>query len=271
MRGGRGGCGRVWAGGEQGFRAAGAECGERPPGWGERAGLGGAVDALLMALFRAKLGDEVGRDGAAGRSGYDGLMDLVWELQGGRSSARDVSAATRRVLNSLFPPGLPAAFKVLFAGPMPELSCRMNAFVTALTCKWLMGPCEVNDVELPGGRVLPGRGVKVERCKFLEEAGCAAVCMNTCKIPTETFFREDMGLDLTMEPNYDDFSCQFSFGKQPEAATTADLHSTRCFQSCSQKAALFDDSRGPGADPCVQCPNVDLNALEPPAELAPPA
>ena len=75
----------------------------------------------------------------------------------------------------------------------------------------------------------------------------------------------------TMEPNYDDFSCQFSFGKQPEAATTADLHSTRCFQSCSQKAALFDDSRGPGADPCVQCPNVDLNALEPPAELAPPA
>merc|ERR1711871_905796 len=160
----------------------------------------GTADGVLLALFRSKLGAEVGRDGAAGRPGHGGMMDLVWELQTSGRSARDVSAATRRVLNSLFPPGLPAAFRALFSGPFPEFSCRMNAFVTALSCQWLMGPSSVNDVELPDGRVLPGHGVRVERCKFLEEAGCAAVCMNTCKLPTEEFFREDMGLDLSMEP-----------------------------------------------------------------------
>ena len=184
------------------------------------------------------------------------MMDLVWELQTSGRSARDVSGATRRVLNSLFPPGLPAAFRALFSGPFPVLSCRMNAFVTALSCQWLMGPSSVNDVELPDGRVLPGHGVRVERCKFLEEAGCAAVCMNTCKLPTEEFFREDMGLDLSMEPDYEDFSCQFNFGKRPNEAATAELHATGCFEACSKKRALFAD-HAPGSDPREQCPNVD--------------
>lgn len=41
----------------------------------------------------------------------------------------------------------------MFAKPMPELSCRLNAFATALTCQWLMGSCKVNDVEIDGGKV----------------------------------------------------------------------------------------------------------------------
>ncbi len=31
---------------------------------------------------------------------------------------------------------------MLFSRPLPELSCRLNALVTALTCQWLMGPCK---------------------------------------------------------------------------------------------------------------------------------
>lgn len=33
--------------------------------------------------------------------------------------------------------------QVLFSRPLPGLSCQMNAWVTVLTCQWLMGPCEV--------------------------------------------------------------------------------------------------------------------------------
>ncbi|EFJ43024.1 hypothetical protein VOLCADRAFT_106966 [Volvox carteri f. nagariensis] len=98
--------------------------------------------------------------------------------------------------------------KVMFSKPFPDFSCRLNALATALTCQWLMGPCKVNDVEIDGGVVGKGHGVLVERCRYLEQAGCASVCINSCKIPTQTFFAKDMGLPLTMTPNYDDFSCQ---------------------------------------------------------------
>ena len=53
--------------------------------------------------------------------------------------------------------------QVMFAKPLPVLSRRLNAWVTALTCQWLMGPCQVNDVELADGRELTSQGVKVER------------------------------------------------------------------------------------------------------------
>lgn len=41
------------------------------------------------------------------------------------------------------------------------------------------------------------------------------MCVNTCKVPTETFFMQDMGIPLTMTPNHDDFSCEFAFGRTP--------------------------------------------------------
>ena len=53
--------------------------------------------------------------------------------------------------------------QVMFAKPLPALSRQLNAWVTALTCQWLMGPCQVNDVELADGKQLKSQGVKVER------------------------------------------------------------------------------------------------------------
>eukprot|EP00211_Chloroparvula_japonica_P016590 CAMPEP_0119138312 /NCGR_PEP_ID=MMETSP1310-20130426/25412_1 /TAXON_ID=464262 /ORGANISM="Genus nov. species nov., Strain RCC2339" /LENGTH=187 /DNA_ID=CAMNT_0007129491 /DNA_START=1 /DNA_END=564 /DNA_ORIENTATION=- len=184
-------------------------------------------------------------------------MDLAQQLNRVGGGPEDVQAATRRVLRSLFPPWLPGAFKAMFSRPFPELSCRMNAWVTALTCQWLMGPSAVNDVELGDGTVLRGQGVKVERCRFLEEAGCAAVCVNSCKLPTQTFFAEDMGLPLAMAPNYDDFSCQFSFGVQPAGPEEeAEVFSTPCFAGCPSKRAAWAAGGGPAQDPQQQCPNV---------------
>ena len=36
------------------------------------------------------------------------------------------------------------------------------------------------------------------RCRYLEETGCASICINSCKLPTQEFFARDMGLPLTM-------------------------------------------------------------------------
>ena len=49
------------------------------------------------------------------------------------------------------------------------------------------------------------QGLLVEKCRFLESAGCAKTCLHACKIPTQRFFLEEMGLPVTLLPNMTDF------------------------------------------------------------------
>lgn len=44
--------------------------------------------------------------------------------------------------------------------PPPQ---QLNAWATWLTCQWLMGECELNDVEVDGGRLGRAHGVLVKR------------------------------------------------------------------------------------------------------------
>ena len=76
---------------------------------------------------------------------------------------RGTQEATRGILKTLFPGWLPPAFKVMFAKPLPIFSNKLNAWVTGITCQWLMGPSKVNDIELPDGTVAKSQGVLVER------------------------------------------------------------------------------------------------------------
>ena len=67
---------------------------------------------------------------------------------------------------------------------------------------------------------------------LLEEAGCASICVNSCKMPTQDFFNKDMGIPCTIVPNYDDLSCQFQFGYEPTLADELDARSVPCFDLC---------------------------------------
>lgn len=58
------------------------------------------------------------------------------------------SGWTRRVLKSLFPSWLPAQFAVMFSKPFPAFSSRLNAWVTLVASQWLMGPSQLNDIEV---------------------------------------------------------------------------------------------------------------------------
>jgi hypothetical protein len=40
-------------------------------------------------------------------------------------------------------------------------------------------------VLVPSGQVDKGMGVLVERCRYLEQSGCASICINSCKVPTQ--------------------------------------------------------------------------------------
>lgn len=41
----------------------------------------------------------------------------------------------------------------------------------------------------------------MERCRYLEASKCKGTCMNLCKLPTEAFFKEDLGMYLQVLDN----------------------------------------------------------------------
>ncbi|CAI9774273.1 unnamed protein product [Fraxinus pennsylvanica] len=167
----------------------------------------GILDNVFLNLFRKKMVQEIGWDSE--KPGYDGLIDVAHRIMIGRSNAEATESAVR-ILRALFPPLLLELYKMLIA-PIAggKVAAIMVARVTAVSCQWLMGPCTVNTVNLPNGSSLSS-GVFVEKCKYLEESKCVGVCINTCKLPTQTFFKEHMGVPLAMEPNFSDYSCQES-------------------------------------------------------------
>ncbi len=129
----------------------------------------------------------------------------------------------------------------------------MNAWATWVAGTWLMGECEINDCEIDGGKIGKNQGLLVKRCRFLEECGCASVCVNSCKIPTQNFFNEDMKLPLTMEPNYETGECQFSFGLSPTADKEQEALNTPCFARCPSSGGLRQWHNGKERIPSTQC------------------
>ena len=45
---------------------------------------------------------------------------------------------------------------------------------------------------------------------YLAESGCVGMCVNLCKAPVQTFFTEQLGMPLTMSPNFEDLSCEMA-------------------------------------------------------------
>ncbi|KAL1293783.1 hypothetical protein HN51_054428 [Arachis hypogaea] len=194
----------------------------------------GVFDDFFLNLFRNKLVQEVGWDSQ--KPGYDGLIEVVNRLMKMGKTNSDTIEAAVRVLRALFPPFLLELYKI-FIAPLGrgKIAAMMVARVTALTCQWLMGPCKVNSVELPDG-TLCSSGVFVERCKYLEESKCVGICINTCKFPTQTFFKDHMGVPLLMEPNFADYSCQFKFGVLASPHEDDSVLKEPCLEICPNAA-----------------------------------
>uniref|UniRef100_A0A0E0DLK8 Beta-carotene isomerase D27-like C-terminal domain-containing protein n=1 Tax=Oryza meridionalis TaxID=40149 RepID=A0A0E0DLK8_9ORYZ len=97
--------------------------------------------------------------------------------------------------------------------------------------------------------------VFVEKCKYLEESKCLGVCINTCKLPTQTFFKDHMGVDLYMEPNFEDYSCQFNFGVSPPPLDTDKALKEPCLDICTNARRRKELGTGSSTD-SLQCPQV---------------
>ncbi|KAL2556489.1 hypothetical protein Fot_01317 [Forsythia ovata] len=208
----------------------------------------GMLDNVFLNLFRDKMVQEIGWDSE--KPGYDGLIDVAHRIMIGRSNSEATESAVR-ILRALFPPLLLELYKMLIA-PIAEgkVAAIMVARVTAVSCQWLMGPCTVNTIYLPNGSSWSS-GVFVEKCKYLEESKCVGVCINTCKLPTQTFFKEYMGVPLVMEPNFSDYSCQFNFGVLPPPPEEDSILKEPCLELCPNATRRREINSGTNT---LKCP-----------------
>jgi hypothetical protein len=77
------------------------------------------------------------------------------------------------------------------------LECLSIAIIVSLTHK--------HQLDTHSGEIeVWANSVKIERCRYLESVQCKGACANICKLPTQTFFTEDLGMPVTMVPNFDD-------------------------------------------------------------------
>jgi len=207
--------------------------------------------AVLRRLLVAEHGSDPGR-GSVPSTSFDGLMPLVRLVNDRPGSAASVQAAARRVFQGILPSLLlgwvPAAWRAAVRPRTPPWLQHFS-FVLVFTTlfPWLLGPVagvEEVEVEAPAGLRplltalrLPTlwrvpQAIKAERCRFLEAAQCASVCVNSCKVPSQEWLGDDFGLDLHIQPNYSDFSCVWSFGKPAPPLADDEALMVPCFTKC---------------------------------------
>lgn len=206
------------------------------------------ISQVLMGTVRKLLAESAGHDSP--KPGYGGVMDLVREVNDMEGTAEQLQLRARKVfagiLPNLFIGWVPPLWKQYVQPNLPTWSTNFSFFLVFYTLfPWLMGPMEGEDfvdVEVPKQwrSVLPflpesvrvPQTVKAERCRFLENANCASVCVNTCKVPSQEWLTADFGMPLHIQPNYDDFSCRWRFGVEAPPLYEDEAVMVPCFTSC---------------------------------------
>ncbi|CAL5436856.1 unnamed protein product [Camellia sinensis] len=93
--------------------------------------------------------------------------------------------------------------------------------------------------------------VHIKKCRFLEETNCVGMCINLCKMPSQTFIKDSLGMPVNMVPskyfmitnsgwghryqeNFDDMSCEMIFGQDPPATTEDPAFKQPCYKLSKQ-------------------------------------
>lgn len=198
------------------------------------------LDKLLLKLFRDQVERHTGGV-ASNKAGLEGLLEQgrTYMLQ---SETRDQHEMVKNTLGGLMTPYLPPFYRIFMSGIIPKADTQLGpwfyapwltSLVTPIFFGFLVGPSYVNRRKdgHPGGLV-------VEKCKFLQESSCKGMCLNICKIPAQEFFDEQLGLPLTVSPNFVTQECQWSFGEKP-LPVEDDLSFPRgCLNGCTSRTEM---------------------------------
>ncbi|KAK7285284.1 hypothetical protein RJT34_20049 [Clitoria ternatea] len=161
------------------------------------------------------------------KSGYESLVEAatVAKLKFNPIQQQEVVI---QALHRAFPKPILSLIKTLL--PPSKLSREYFAAFTTLFFAWLVGPSEVRESEVNGRR--EKNVVYVRKCRFLEETNCVGMCINLCKMPSQSFIKDSLGVPVNMVPNFDDMSCEMIFGQDPPASTDDPALKQPCYKLC---------------------------------------
>lgn len=196
------------------------------------------TDIAFIALCRLSYGRLAGgfqsdRSWTDGAETYKGMVAvsraLMRKLPGASKQAEAVVAGFPRVA---------PWFRRLF--PYSSWGAELNARITPAFFGWLVGPAAVKEEKIVDFRGEEVRSaVRIERCRYLAESGCVGMCVNLCRTPVQRFFGEELGVPLRITPNFDDFSCEFEFGREAvkEGEEEDEILRAPCLRECASAAA----------------------------------
>jgi hypothetical protein len=208
---------------------------------------GSLLDKLLLSIFRKLVEKNTG----GVKSDTPGLLGLLEQgrtfmLQPGQT-AEAQHKMVRDTLGGLMTPVLPPFYRIFMAGIVPSLGTSadgkqigpwfyapwLTSFVTPTFFAFLVGPSYTNRRQdgAPGGLV-------VEKCQFLQESGCKGLCLHQCKLPAQEFFAQELGVPLTVIPNFETQECQWSFGQEPVEPADDPAFPKGCLTGCASREAV---------------------------------
>ncbi|KAK1735801.1 beta-carotene isomerase D27-like protein [Skeletonema marinoi] len=212
------------------------------------------LDKLLLSIFRNLVTTHTGgvTSDIPGIKGLlaQGRQYMTMELPEGVTYEDHTKAQhtmVKNTLGGLMTPVLPPFYRIFMSGIVPKLGTDydgkqigpwfyapwLTSMVTPTFFGFLVGPSKPN-------RRSDGQrgGLVVEKCKFLQESGCKGLCLHQCKLPAQEFFKEELGLSLTVKPNFVTQECQWSFGEEPVDVVEDDSFPKGCLVGCDSRKVM---------------------------------
>lgn len=205
------------------------------------------LDKVLLSIFRKLVVQNTG----GVTSEQESILGLVEQARTYMLQQDQTAGAQHKMveetLAGLMTPVLPPFYRIFMSGIVPKLGTDhdgkqfgpwfyapfLTSFVTPTFFGFLVGPSHVNrrkDGEL-GGLV-------VEKCKFLQESGCKGLCLHQCKLPAQEFFAQELGLPLSVQPNFETQECQWSFGEEPVTPKEDPYFPSGCLVGCESRKQI---------------------------------
>ncbi|KAJ7972729.1 beta-carotene isomerase D27, chloroplastic-like [Quillaja saponaria] len=161
------------------------------------------------------------------KSGYESLVEASAVVSQNFNPTQQQQIVIQ-VLERAFPRPILTLIRTLL--PQSKFTREYFATFTTMFFAWLIGPCEVRESELNGRR--EKNVVHIKKCRFLEESNCVGMCTNLCKMPSQSFIKDSLGVPVNMVPNFDDMSCEMIFGQDPPASADDPAFKQPCYRLC---------------------------------------
>lgn len=150
------------------------------------------LDRWLLERFRSAHTSSFGKLSA--QPGYVGMVEEAREILR-TYSQDDLQKRLFKTYRIFFTTPILSLGR-LIASSAPGLAQTLLMRSTPLAFRFLVGP----------SRIVSENQIRIGRCRFAEQAGSEA-CLRACKLPTESFFREALEVELHLEPNHSNLTC----------------------------------------------------------------